>query len=51
MKLFNLVNSVTLASLFTMALAKIELEDLPSTLDVGSTYEVKWSADTDYVSL
>jgi hypothetical protein len=47
MKLFN----VALASLFwTASNATIEIEDLPSHVHVGSTYNVSWFNDRDYVS-
>ena len=47
MKLFN----VALASLFwTASNATIEIEELPSHVHVGSTYNVSWFNDRDYVS-
>jgi hypothetical protein len=47
----KLPTSIALASLFWAgSLATITLEDLPSKLKAGSTHEIKWSQDRDYVS-
>lgn len=43
-----------LTSLFvttTLANLRIEFDDLPSKLRAGASYEVKWTANQDYVSL
>jgi hypothetical protein len=51
MKLFNIPTSIALASLFwTFSNAEIKIEDLPSHVHVGSTFNVTWSNDRDYVS-
>lgn len=52
MKFFSFSASLTLASMFCeRSLATITIEDLPSTVGVGATYEVKWYSDRDYVSV
>jgi hypothetical protein len=51
MKFFNIPTSIALASLlWTFSNATIKIEDLPYDVRVGSTFNVAWSNDRDYVS-
>lgn len=51
MHFLNLGNTFALASLFwNVSVATITFEKFPSDVTAGTTHEIKWTSDHDYVS-